>query len=120
MKLPDSVPMESGSFLTIRDPWRTEWEVGVQVGTKNCRWFRDILCFYHKCLGERVDCCHVHSEGEARSVVAEVVWIDSHFEVPLHPVPSSSRCCVNCGSHYFFLSCAPSTRVFCQIPKMKD
>ncbi len=31
MKLPDSVPMESGSFLTIRDQWRTEWEVGVQV-----------------------------------------------------------------------------------------
>lgn len=31
MKLPDSVPMETGSFLTIRDPWRTEWEIGVQV-----------------------------------------------------------------------------------------
>ena len=31
MKLPDSTPMESGSFLTIREPWRTEWEIGVQV-----------------------------------------------------------------------------------------
>lgn len=31
MKLPDSTPMESGSFLTIKEPWRTEWEIGVQV-----------------------------------------------------------------------------------------
>ena len=31
MKLPDSMPMESGSFLTIKEPWRTEWEIGVQV-----------------------------------------------------------------------------------------
>ena len=31
MKLPDSMPLESGSFLTIKEPWRTEWEVGVQV-----------------------------------------------------------------------------------------
>ena len=31
MKLPDSTPMESGSFLTIKEPWRTEWEKGVQV-----------------------------------------------------------------------------------------
>lgn len=31
MKLPDSMPLESGSFFTIKEPWRTEWEVGVQV-----------------------------------------------------------------------------------------
>ena len=31
MKLPDSMPLESGSFLTIKEPWRTEWEIGVQV-----------------------------------------------------------------------------------------
>lgn len=31
MKIPDSMPLESGSFLTIKEPWRTEWEVGVQV-----------------------------------------------------------------------------------------
>lgn len=33
MKLPDSMPLESGSFLTIKEPWRTEWEIGVQVST---------------------------------------------------------------------------------------
>ena len=31
MKLPDSYPMELGSFLTIREPWRSEWDSGVQV-----------------------------------------------------------------------------------------
>ena len=35
MKLPDSVPMEAGSFLTIKEPWRTEWEVGVQVSNSS-------------------------------------------------------------------------------------
>ena len=34
MKLPDSMPLESGSFLTIKEPWRTEWEIGVQVSSK--------------------------------------------------------------------------------------
>lgn len=38
MKLPDSTPMESGSFLTIREPWRTEWEIGVQV-----KWYKNTL-----------------------------------------------------------------------------
>lgn len=37
MKLPDSTPMEPGSFLTIREPWRTEWEKGVQVYTPACQ-----------------------------------------------------------------------------------
>lgn len=31
MKLPDSLPMESGSYFTIKEPWRREWEFGVQV-----------------------------------------------------------------------------------------
>ncbi len=31
MKLADSTPLDSSSFLTIREPWRTEWEFGVQV-----------------------------------------------------------------------------------------
>ena len=34
MKLPDSMPLDPGSFLTIKEPWRTEWEVGVQVSAR--------------------------------------------------------------------------------------
>ncbi len=32
MKVADSTPLDPDSFLTIREPWRTEWEFGVQVG----------------------------------------------------------------------------------------
>ncbi len=38
MKLPDSMPLESGSFFTIKEPWRTEWEVGVQVNGYMLSW----------------------------------------------------------------------------------
>ena len=31
MKLPDSMHLDSSSFLIIKEQWRTEWEVGVQV-----------------------------------------------------------------------------------------
>ena len=31
MKLPDSEPLEDGEYLLIADPWRQEWERGVQV-----------------------------------------------------------------------------------------
>jgi hypothetical protein len=31
MKLPDSLPMESSSYFTIKETWRREWEFGVQV-----------------------------------------------------------------------------------------
>lgn len=56
MKLPDSTPMESGSFLTIREPWRTEWEIGVQV-----KW-------YEKALGVGVvyKMCHLFELGNSR------------------------------------------------------
>ena len=36
MKIPDSMPMETGSYLTIRETWRTEWEIGVQVCLSVC------------------------------------------------------------------------------------
>ena len=45
MKLPDSMPLESGSFLTIKEPWRTEWEVGVQVsGSGHTQW-EGLVCW---------------------------------------------------------------------------
>lgn len=31
MKLPDTVQLGAGAYLSIKDPWRTEWEKGVQV-----------------------------------------------------------------------------------------
>lgn len=31
MKLPDSHPLEPTSYVEIKEPWRTEWEIGVQV-----------------------------------------------------------------------------------------
>ena len=31
MKLPDTQHFEPSSYLNIKDPWRTEWEKGVQV-----------------------------------------------------------------------------------------
>ena len=31
MKLPDSHPLEPSSYVEIKEPWRTEWEIGVQV-----------------------------------------------------------------------------------------
>ena len=31
MKLPDSEPLEDDEYLCIADPWRQEWERGVQV-----------------------------------------------------------------------------------------
>ncbi|XP_076446713.1 uncharacterized protein LOC143284030 isoform X2 [Babylonia areolata] len=31
MKLPDSEPLQEGSYILISDPWRQEWEKGVQV-----------------------------------------------------------------------------------------
>ena len=31
MKLPDSLPMESSLYFTIKETWRREWEFGVQV-----------------------------------------------------------------------------------------
>lgn len=31
MKLADSEPLQEGSYVLISDPWRQEWEKGVQV-----------------------------------------------------------------------------------------
>jgi hypothetical protein len=31
MKLPDSLQMDSSSYFTVKEAWRREWEVGVQV-----------------------------------------------------------------------------------------
>ena len=31
MKIPDSQSLEAGTYMTIREPWRTEWDIGVQV-----------------------------------------------------------------------------------------
>lgn len=31
MKIPDSQSLEAGTYLTIREPWRPEWDIGVQV-----------------------------------------------------------------------------------------
>jgi hypothetical protein len=31
MKLPDSHYLEPSSYVEIKEPWRTEWEMGVQV-----------------------------------------------------------------------------------------
>ena len=36
MKLPDTVQLGPGAYLSIRDPWRTEWEKGVQVCVCEC------------------------------------------------------------------------------------
>lgn len=45
MKLPDSMHLDSGSFLTIKEQWRTEWEVGVQVSEADGSGFRaDSVC----------------------------------------------------------------------------
>ena len=33
MKIPDSQSLEAGTYMTIREPWRTEWDIGVQVRT---------------------------------------------------------------------------------------
>ena len=52
MKLPDSTPMESGSFLTIREPWRTEWEIGVQV----------------RCYKKHGKVCHFEGTGEKSQI----------------------------------------------------
>lgn len=31
MKLADSEPLQEGSYFLISDPWKQEWEKGVQV-----------------------------------------------------------------------------------------
>ena len=31
MKLPDSHHIEPSNYVEIKEPWRTEWEIGVQV-----------------------------------------------------------------------------------------
>lgn len=35
MKLADSEPLQEGSYFLISDPWRQEWEKGVQVPVNN-------------------------------------------------------------------------------------
>ena len=58
MKLPDSTPMESGSFLTIREPWRTEWEIGVQV----------------RCNKKHGNMCHFEGTHEKAKSMCLVSW----------------------------------------------
>ena len=61
MKLPDSTPMESGSFLTIREPWRTEWEIGVQV-----KWYKNALWRWWGGGGEYIKCVIFFELGNSR------------------------------------------------------
>jgi len=36
MKVSDLRQLQPGSYLTIKEPWRKEWEIGVQVNQPSC------------------------------------------------------------------------------------
>eukprot|EP00731_Ephydatia_muelleri_P038104 Em0655g3a len=38
MKIPDSQSLEAGTYRTIREPWRTEWDIGVQSRSSQKKW----------------------------------------------------------------------------------
>ncbi|KAK7097658.1 PHD finger protein rhinoceros-like isoform X2 [Littorina saxatilis] len=70
MKLADSEPLQEGSYVLISDPWRQEWEKGVQVPVNTAEVMKtDVkeirdkgktgdFKMPHKILHERVDCTY--------------------------------------------------------------